>query len=165
LSGLETDDSIANYGIFDKKVILEYNKLKETARSFPSLINFLGFKQSSVNVVHSKRLEGNTTYSFSRLLGLTGDVILSNSNKLLKITIKFGLTISFISFSLALYNILAHFSGTIKVKGFTTTVFSIWFIGGVLMLFLGIIGLYIGKIFDEVKERPLYVIKEKTNFN
>lgn len=165
LSGIDSDDSIANFGIYNEKVIQEYNKLKEVARSFPSLIQLLGFKQASVNVLHSQRFEGKTSYSLSTLIDLTGDVILSNSNKLLKLAIKIGLTISFISFILAFYNIAANFLGNIKVEGFTTTVFSIWFVGGILMLFLGIIGLYIGKIFDQVKERPLFVIKDKINFD
>jgi hypothetical protein len=164
LSGISSDESIANFGIYNTKVIAEYNKMKETARSFPSLIQFLGYNSTAIPVEHSQRLEGKSSYSISKLLHLTGDVILSNSNKPLKLTIKLGFIISFISFALALYNIIAHFAGIIKVAGFTTTIFSIWFVGGLLMLVLGVVGLYVGKIFDQVKERQLFVVKDKINF-
>ena len=74
-----------------------------------------------------------------------------------------GLFLSFTSMIIALYNVLAYFMGIIGVPGFTTTVFSIWFVGGMLMMQLGIVGLYIGKIFDQVKGRPLYVVMDEVN--
>lgn len=163
LSGINTDSSIANFGIFQQKVIAEYNKMKETARSFPSLIQYLGFKRTTLDVRHAERFEGATSYSFRKLLRLTTDVILSNSNKPLKMTVKLGFTISILSFLLALYNIFAHFAGIIKVEGFTTTVFSIWFVGGLMLFVMGIIGLYIGKIFDQVKDRQLFIVSKEIN--
>lgn len=163
LSGLKTDSSIANFGIFNQKVIAEYNKMIETARSFPSLIQFLGFKQTIVEVKHADRFEGKTSYTVRKLLHLSLDVILANSNKPLKLTVKLGFFISFLSFMLAIYNVFAHYAGIIKVPGFTSTIFSIWFVGGLILFVLGIIGLYVGKIFDQVKGRQLYIISEKIN--
>ncbi|OQA48352.1 MAG: Undecaprenyl-phosphate 4-deoxy-4-formamido-L-arabinose transferase [Bacteroidetes bacterium ADurb.Bin302] len=165
LSGIKTDSSIANFGIFQQKVISEYNNMRETARSFPSLVQYLGFKRTTLDVKHAERFEGKTTYTFSKLIRLTTDVILSNSNKPLKMTVKLGFFISILSFLLALYNIFAHFAGIIKVEGFTTTVFSIWFVGGLLLFVMGIVGLYIGKIFDQVKERQLFIVSNKININ
>jgi dolichol-phosphate mannosyltransferase len=163
LSGIKTDSTIANFGIFNKKVISEFNKMKETARSFPSLIQFVGFNRCTIDVKHSDRFEGKTTYSFAKLINLTGDVILSNSNKPLKLTVKIGFTISLLAFLLALYNLLSYFFGIIKVPGFTTTIFSIWFVGGLILFVLGIVGLYIGKIFDQVKERQLFIVTNELN--
>lgn len=163
LSGIDSDHSIANFGIYHSKVIAEYNRMTEVARSFPSLIGQLGFNKTTVDVVHSERFEGQTSYNFSKLVNLSLDVILSNSNKPLKLTVKLGFVISFLSFLLASYNLFAHFVGMIKVEGFTSTIFSIWFVGGLILLVLGVIGLYIGKIFDQVKGRQLYIIKEVIN--
>lgn len=163
LSGLQTDGSIANFGIYHKRVIDEYNKMKEIARSFPSLVHYLGFKSCAIDVQHAERFEGGTSYTFSKLLHLTGDVILSNSNKPLKLTVKLGFFISILSFLLALYNIFAHLAGIITLEGYTTTIFSIWFVGGLILLVLGIVGLYIGKIFDQVKERPIFIVSEVIN--
>ena len=165
LSGINSDSSIGNFGIFHRKVIREFNKMKEVSRSFPSLVEHLGFNRTTVNVKHSERYDGKTTYTFSKLINLTIDVILSNSNKPLKLTIKLGFFISTFSFILAFYNIFAHFSGIIKVEGFTTTVFSIWFVGGLLLFVMGILGLYISKIFDQVKNRQLFVVAKEINTN
>jgi glycosyltransferase involved in cell wall biosynthesis len=163
LSGINSDSSIANFGIYNAKVISEYNKMMEISRSFPSLIGFLGFNSIKIQVKHSERFEGKSSYNFSKLLNLSFDVILSNSNKPLKLTVKLGFIISVFSFFLAIYNIIAYEVGVIKVVGFTTTVFSIWFVGGLILFVLGIVGLYIGKIFDQVKDRPLFIVAEKLN--
>jgi glycosyltransferase involved in cell wall biosynthesis len=163
LSGIDSDHSIANFGIYHSKVITEFNRMTEVARSFPSLISQLGFNKTTVDVLHSERYEGQTTYNFSKLVNLSLDVILSNSNKPLKLTVKLGFIISLLSFLLASYNLFAHFAGMIKVEGFTSTIFSIWFVGGLILLVLGVIGLYVGKIFDQVKGRQLYIVKEVRN--
>jgi dolichol-phosphate mannosyltransferase len=163
LSGLKTDKTVANFGIYNRKVIAEYNNMKEFARSFPSLVEYLGFKKTFFNVKHSERFEGTTSYSLSKLIHLSMDVILSNSNKPLKITVKLGFCLSILSFLLAVYNIVAYFTGMIQLAGYTTTVFSIWFVGGLILLVLGVVGLYVGRIFDQVKGRQLFIIRETLN--
>jgi dolichol-phosphate mannosyltransferase len=165
LSGMKTDAAIANFGVYSQKVITEFNKMRESARSFPSLIQYLGFKSTAIDVKHSERFEGKTSYTLTKMLHLSADVILSNSNKPLKITVKLGFAISAISFLLAFYNIIAHLAGLITVSGFTTTVFSIWFVGGLIMLILGVVGLYIGRIFDQVKERQLFIVRDEINID
>lgn len=162
-SGIKTDKAIGNFGIYNSKVIAEYNKMKEVARAFNLCVLFLGFKSTFINVQHDKRRDGNSSYSLHKLLKLSFDSIISNSNKLLKISVSLGFILAFCSFILALYNVIAKLAGIIVVKGFTTTIFSIWFVGGVILSFMGIIGLYIGKIFDQVKERPLFVISDTIN--
>ncbi len=163
LSGLKTDKSIANFGVYHSIVIKEYNKMGEQARSFGTLIAYLGFKSSSIDVLHAERLDGKSSYSIHKLLKLSFDVIISNSNKPLRLAVGIGFCMAFFSFVLALYNLIAHFVGIITVEGFTTTVFSIWFVGGMLLFVIGILGLYIGKIFDQVKARPLFVVSKKVN--
>jgi dolichol-phosphate mannosyltransferase len=163
LSGTKTDKAIANFGIYNNKVITEYNKMKEHARSFGLLIKYLGFQACTIDVEHNSRFEGRSSYTFAKLLHLSIDVILSNSNKPLKLTVKTGFCLSIISFLLAIYNIIAYYSGLIQIAGYTTTVFSIWFVGGLILFVLGIIGLYIGKIFDQVKGRQLFIVTKTLN--
>ena len=98
------------------------------------------------------------------MLKLAFDVIISNSNKPLHIAVGLGLTMSALSFLLALYNVIARLVGFISFPGYTTTIFSIWFVGGILLFVLGIIGLYVGKIFDQVKGRQIYIVRDKLNF-
>lgn len=164
LSGIKTDSSISNFGVYNKIVIDEYNKMGEVARSFDSLIKYLGFNTATVDVKHDSRGEGKSSYTLKKLLSLSFDVMISNTNKPLKMAIGFGFFMSFISFCLAVFNVVAKYVGNIGVEGYTSTVFSIWFVGGILLMMLGILGLYVGKIFDQVKQRPIFVIREKLNF-
>ena len=164
LSGTNKDKSVANFGVYSQKVIAEYNKIPEYARSFGSLIRYLGFKTTAIDVQHAARAEGKSSYTWSRMFKLAFDVIISNSNKPLRMAVGLGFSMSALSFLLALYNVVARMIGMISFPGYTTTVFSIWFVGGLLLLVLGIIGLYIGKIFDQVKGRPNFIVQEKINF-
>ena len=164
LSGIKADKSYANYGIYKKIVIDEYCKMPESARSFGSLLRYLGFKTIGLPVQQDSRLEGESSYNLFKLLKLSFDVIIAGSNRPLKIAIILGMIMSIISLLLAFYNIVAHMVGIIKLEGYTSTLFSIWFVGGIILMVLGILGLYIGKIFDQVKGRPLYVVRDKINF-
>ena len=164
LSGSKTDESVANFGIYSKQVIAEFNKVPEYARSFQSIIGYLGFKTTAIEVEHAERAEGKSSYNLRRLLKLSFDIIISNSNKPLRVAVGLGFGMSLLSFLLAAYNIIAKLLGIILVEGYTTTIFSIWFVGGLLLFVMGILGLYIGKIFDQVKGRQLFIVKDKLNF-
>lgn len=163
LSGLKSDKTIANFGIYKQCVIEEFNKMPERARSFPSLVGYLGFKDTAIDVEHAERAEGRSSYSFHKLLKLSFDVIVSNSNKPLRMAVGLGFGMSVVSFLLAVYDVIAKWVGIIQVPGYTTTMFSVWFVGGLLLFVMGILGLYIGKIFDQVKGRQLFIVKEKVN--
>lgn len=163
LSGMESDEAVANFGIYHKRVIEEFNRMPEQARFFPSQIRYLGFRDTSIDVLHSGRAEGKSSYSLLKRFKLGFDVIISNSNKPLRFAVGLGFGMSAISFLLALYNVIAKWVGVIRVPGYTTTVFSIWFVGGLLLLVMGIVGIYIGKIYDQVKGRQLFIIKDKVN--
>lgn len=164
LSGLNTNKAIANFGIYNQCVIEEFNEMPERARSFPSLVRYLGFKDTAIDVEHAERAEGKSSYNLYKLFKLSFDVIVSNSNKPLRMAVGFGFGMAAISFLLALYNVIAKWTGIIQVSGYTTTVFSIWFVGGLLLFVMGILGLYIGKIFDQVKGRQLFIVRDKLNF-
>lgn len=165
LSGMKTDKSIANFGIYHSKVIKAFNTMNEVARAFGSLLSYVGFKATAIEVEHSDRLEGKSSYSIYKLLKLSFDVIISNSNKPLRMAVALGFIMASFSFIVAMYNIIAHQIGFIKLEGFTTTVFSIWFVGGLMLTVSGILGLYIGKIFDQVKGRPIYIVRDEININ
>ena len=111
LCDLDSNHTISNFGMYNQKVIIEFNKLLEVSRSFPSLIQQLGFKKSIIEVKHSTRFDGKTSYSFFKLLNLSMDVLLSNSNKPLKLTVGLGFIISFGSFFLAAGRIRYFFNG------------------------------------------------------
>ena len=164
LSDRRSDETIAEFGIYSAKVIAEYNKLKEVSRSFNCLIDLLGFRVTAIDVQHDPRAdEQGSSYSFSKLLKLAFHSIIADSNKPLYISVALGFAITLISFLLALCNVIAYFFDSAVVRGYTTTIFSIWFATGIILLMMGIIGLYIGKIFDQVKQRPIYIVMETVN--
>lgn len=165
LSGLNKDKDVANFGIYHQRVIKEYNKIPEQSRSFGSLILYLGFRTDTIDVQHAEREEGTSSYTLVRMLKLAFDVIISNSNKPLRMAVGLGFGMSVLSFLLALYNLVARMVGIISFPGYTTTVFSIWFVGGLMLFVMGVLGLYIGKIFDQVKGRPIYIVRNTINIS
>ena len=163
LSGFDTDKAVAEFGIYSQKIVKVYCNIPEYSRSFVELIHTLGFKKTTVDVLHDHRLEGKSSYNFRRLLRLSYNSIISNSNRPLHLAVSLGFIMSLVSFLMAIYNIFAKFLGWNEVEGYTSTIFSIWFVGGLLLLMMGIMGLYIGKIFDQVKGRPVFIVSDTLN--
>ncbi len=163
LTGIEQDPTIANFGVFSREVIAAFTKMREPQRTFPAMIRWTGFSMGKIPINHDSRLEGKSSYTFSKLVSLAIDSALSYSDKPLYVTIKAGLLISVVSVSIAFYNLIAYLCGLILVPGYTSTIFAIFLMGGLILFFLGVIGLYISKIFDSVKQRPLYLIQHKIN--
>lgn len=163
LSGVKTDPAIGNYGIYRRNVIDAINAIPQQTRGLHTLLSIVGFKTSTIEVEQAPSSRGGTSYTLCKLLTQATNIILTRTNKPLRMTVALGFCMSGISFLLAIYNILAKLLGIIRLNGFTTTVFSIWFVGGLMLLMLGILGLYIGKIFDQVKGHPLYVVRDQVN--
>lgn len=163
LSGIKTNKKMANFGIYKRQVIEALCKMPERDRVFMVQIAYLGFKSALVPIAHDRRYEGKSSYNFSSLLKLAFGTIISNTNKPLRMMVVLGFALSLFSILVAFYNVAAYFFGLIKVAGFTSTIFSIWFVGGLLMMQMGIVGIYIGRVFDQVKGRPIYVVMDEVN--
>lgn len=163
LSGFTTDKAVAEFGVYSKRIVKVYCSIPEYSRSFVELIHTLGFRKTGVDVMHDHRLEGRSSYNLARLLRLSFNAIISNSNRPLHLAVTIGLVMSVFSFLMAVYNVFAKFAGWNEVVGYTTTVFSIWFVGGLLLFMMGVLGLYIGKIFDQVKGRPVFIVQDTLN--
>lgn len=163
LSGYKQDNSVANFGVYSRNLIDSINSMREPIRFFPTLVHWVGFKKIKVPVQHNSSVESKSNYGFRNSLKLAFDVIISNSQKPLRITVIAGFTISVISFIVALiYFLQAYFYG-FKVSGFASLIISIWFLSGIIIATLGIVGIYVGKTFEYVKNRPIYIIKDKIN--
>jgi dolichol-phosphate mannosyltransferase len=154
------DNEIANFGIYNKKVINSILEISDYIKFFPLFVEFVGYKTTSIVVEHAPRDSGTTSYSFSKLVSLAFNTIISFSNKPLKLFVKFGMIISFLSFCVGLYYIYQAIHYEIEVLGFTSIIVSIWFLSGVIITTIGVAGIYIGKIFDQTKNRPVYIIDE-----
>ncbi len=158
LTDSKFDHSTANFGIYSSKAIAEVMKMNDYVKSFPLFINWVGFNATTIEVEHSKRFSGKSNYSFSKLLSLAFNSIISFSDKPLKLVVKFGLIISLFSFIIGLITIFRYYNGEITVLGYSSLIVSIWFLSGIMITITGIVGLYIGKIFDQSKNRPPFII-------
>jgi len=163
LTDTKQDSSIANFGIYNKKVIEAILKMKDSIKYFPTMSQWVGFKKTSINVEHAKRNEGKSSYSIKKLLKLAFDNIITFSNKPLKLMVKLGFFIVFIVLLFGSYFAYLYIKGEIVVLGYASLILSIWFLSGIIMMMLGVLGIYLGKVFDQVKDRPTYIISEKIN--
>ncbi len=163
LSGLNFDSSQANFSIINRKVVDAFKSFPENARFYGSTIMWLGFKRSKIFADHGKRLSGKPSYTLKKRLRLASDIILSFSERPLKFAIGVGIILSTISIFVAAWIIYAAISWGYSVTGWTSLIFSIFFFSGIILVFLGIIGIYLGRVFQEVKRRPLFVVSERLN--
>ena len=165
LTGLKYDETIANFGIYHRKVIDAVVSMRESNRYFPTMIKFVGFKGTKVKVIHSYRVEGKSSYNFRKLFNLALDIILAYSDKPLRIFVLSGILISLVSILIALFYLIKWLIGDMVVLGYTSLIISIWLLSGIIIATLGIVGLYVGKTFEGVKNRPIYIASKKVNFH
>ena len=163
LTGTNQDESVANFGIYKRNVIEAVNSMRESIRYFPTMVKWVGFKSTKIDVEHDGRFDGSSSYNFKNLLNLALDIILAYSDKPIRLVIKSGLLISLISIFVAISFFIKWFRGEVLVIGYTSLIISIWLLSGVIISTLGIIGLYVGKIFEGVKKRPIYIINKIVN--
>ncbi|HZI54289.1 MAG TPA: glycosyltransferase family 2 protein [Chitinophagaceae bacterium] len=162
LADSPADHSIANFGIYSRQVIDEIVKMKEYHLFFPTMVSWVGFKKSAIQYEHGKRQAGTSGYNFRKLTRLGINIILSYSDKPLRYVVKLGFVISLLTFLCGIIILIRYFMGHIMVLGYTSLILSIWFLGGLILFTIGIAGLYTGKIFEQVKNRPLFIIEKLT---
>jgi dolichol-phosphate mannosyltransferase len=164
LSGVDFDSRQANFSIINKKVVDAFMKFPENARFYGSTIKWLGFKRTFILADHGTRHSGKPSYTLKKRIKLALDIILSFSERPLKFAISCGLVLSSISILLAIWIVYGNFKWGYSVTGWPSVIVSVLFSGGFILTVLGIMGIYIGRIFQEVKGRPLYIIDNKINF-
>ncbi|MDH4230715.1 MAG: glycosyltransferase family 2 protein [Nitrospirota bacterium] len=162
LSGINYDAEVGNFRIISKKVVTCYRTMREKLRFFGGMVDWMGFPTASIDVQHAERYEGKSTYTFRKLWKLATDTIIAYSDKPLYMSVKFGFAMSFFAFLYGLYIFYRAFVYGSAIMGWSSLMVSFYFIGGIIIAILGIIGIYLGKTFDETKRRPLYVIRETT---
>ena len=161
LSGANFDNNVANFGIYHQKTIKSILDMKDYVKFFSLFINWIGFKSVSIPIEHGEREEGKSTYSVGRLFKQAFNVILSFSDKPLRLFINFGLSISVLSFIVGIYYLYLALTGKIAQPGFSSLILSIWFLSGIIISCIGIVGVYLGKTFDQAKGRPTFIIDEE----
>ena len=159
LAEINIPRNTGDFRLMDKKAVEAFRQFRERNRFIRGMVPYLGFKQVGVFFDRHERFAGASSYPLSRMIKLALDGITSFSAVPLKLITQFGFIVSALSFLGIFYAIFMKiFFPDVTVSGFTFIVIAILFIGGVQMIMLGILGTYIGRIYSEVQQRPLYVI-------
>lgn len=153
------DGSLSNFSIINRIVVESYCRMREQHRGYVMYIKWLGFRQATIDVEHSERFEGKSSYSLKKRINMALELLTSQSNKVLQLAVTFGFIMTLISFltiiGLVIYHYLYH-----VVIGWTSLIASNFLIGGIIIMVVGIVGIYVGNIFMQTKERPLYIIRQ-----
>ena len=159
---IESSNQIGSYSLISRKVIEAFKKYNDYQFHYLMVLRWLGFKKSYIKVTHSNRLEGKSSYNLKKLLSHALIAIIYQSDKLLRFSIYTGFVFSIISFT-GIITILIRYFTLGLLTGWTSIVVIILLGTGLILISVGILGLYIGKIFEQVKNRPQYIIDEKIN--
>lgn len=162
LADMNYDGETGNFRIISRKVVESFCTLRERLRFFGGLVSWLGFPIASIDVRHDERFAGQTTYTFRKLWKLASETIIAYSDKPLRLSIRLGFVISALAFSYGSYIIYRALAQDVPITGWSSLIVSVYFLGGIIISILGVLGVYLGKTFDEVKQRPLYIVRRRT---
>jgi len=156
--------NVGDFRLIDKKVLIALRSIREHHRFIRGLVSWVGFRQTGVTYVRDKRFAGETKYPLKKMLKFAFDGITSFSFLPLQFAMYAGVFISFFSFICCVYILFLRVCTGKFIPGIAGILVSVLFIGGIQLLFLGLIGEYVGRIYDEIKHRPLYVVQELLGF-
>ncbi|MCS7083288.1 MAG: glycosyltransferase family 2 protein [Bacteroidetes bacterium] len=164
LAEVEIPLDAGDFGLIDRRVLEVMRRMPERSRFVRGLRSWSGFRQIGVPYERAARARGRSKYSWGKLLRLALDGLLAFSSAPLRLATWMGFFVSSISFvGIVLY--LYRYFTTPRVPGFTTLIIALLFLGGIQLITIGIIGEYIGRIYEEVKQRPLYVVYRTLNLD
>ncbi len=163
LTGTRKNPEIANFGLYHHDVIQAVLDMGDRIRFTPSLIEWVGFKEAQIEVEHAARESGSSSYSWFKLFSLALDNAVAFSLKPLHLTLRLGFLLAFTAILMAIFTIYQKINGTIEVPGYASIMISIWFLSGVIVSVLGVVGLYVGYAFMNTKARPHFLVQEHLN--
>lgn len=164
LTEVEIPLDVGDFRLVDRKALDAFKILREKNRFVRGMFGWIGFRQTGVYYTRAERFAGETKYTLRKMLALAKNGVISFSNAPLKLVLSFGFIISGLSFLMGIIAVITKLSGQYTVSGWTSMTVLITFMGGVQLIVLGVLGEYIGRIHDEVKNRPLYIVKAMKGF-
>ncbi|MEP6632912.1 MAG: glycosyltransferase family 2 protein [Luteimonas sp.] len=164
LTGVAYDHRVANFGVYSRKVVDILLRMPEAERCFPLMVRWTGMNAVSVPVEHAERTHGKSAYDLRKSMRLAIGMVLSYSDKPLRLVTKLGMLLSLLAFGVVGYSVYLYASGKTAVAGYTSIIASIWLLGGVIMFCVGVVGLYVGQMFKDSKRRPSYLVDRRVNF-
>ncbi|MGN4426591.1 glycosyltransferase family 2 protein [Bacillus cereus group sp. MYBK30-1] len=165
MSDIDIPKDTGDFRIIDRKVADVFNKMTERNRFIRGMMSWVGFRQTYVEYERDERFAGETKYPLKKMIKFASDGIIAFSTKPLRIVMSLGLLSVLISIIVLLYTITVKIIGTGTQTGWASIMVAITFFSGIQLLGLGIVGQYIARIYDESKNRPIYIVKETINID
>ncbi len=162
LADIDFDGDSGNFRIMSRQVVKNFNRMREQLRFFGGHVQWMGFPTTGIRVQHAERADGKSTYTFAKLWKLAADTIIAYSDKPLRMAARLGLTMAAVSMGFGAYILIRSLIQSSPIPGWSSLIVSLYFIGGLIIGILGILGVYLGKTFDESKKRPLYIVRRAT---
>ncbi len=159
---IKSDNNIGAYSMITRKVANAFKSYNDYHRHYLMVLRWMGFKHCYIKIEHNERFEGKSSYTLKKLLKHAIDGITSQSDKLLRIFVNIGLFISSITFLLILVIIILYLTRGF-LSGWASTIIVILFSTGVILTGIGVLGIYLGKTFEQTKNRPKFIIDEIIN--
>jgi polyisoprenyl-phosphate glycosyltransferase len=165
MAGIDLAFGVGNFRIFSEPVASGLRQIREQLRCLPATLSFMGFEVAEVETRHHPRGEGKSSYSLRKQIRLASDTILAHSGLPLKITASLGLAVAALSLLAGLLILARTLIFGTAVTGWASLIVSVFIVGGMQIFCIGVVGIYVGKTFDETKRRPLYFVRETVNLN
>lgn len=161
MSETKIKDGVADFRLLDRRVVKQLNALKERGRFVRGMISWVGFSETEIRYTPHPRFAGHTKYSLGKMIGLAINAISSFSTAPLRVAFFAGLGVNVICLVLMGYAIFNRINEQKDLSEWASTFITMLFLSGMQLLMIGVIGMYVGKIFEEVKQRPVYVTEEE----
>jgi glycosyltransferase involved in cell wall biosynthesis len=165
LSDTEIHPDAADFRLMNKKALVHFNNFKEHGRFIRGLVSWLGFTQASIEIESIERFSGKSKYSYKKMVRFATQGIVSFSNIPLIFAFYMGAFVSFLCGVYIIYSFYVKFIIKTALPGWTSVMVTLLFLGGMILMILGIMGIYIGQILEELRSRPLYVVDELLGFS
>lgn len=159
LTEITIPSDAGDFRLMDRQALTALRSMRERNRYLRGMVSWIGFAPVAVSFDQPERRAGRSKYSFGRMLKLAKDGVMSFSIIPLRVILNVGFFLSLTSFMVGLAAVIVKLLGVYTVPGWTSVVVGVSFLGGMQLIVLGIIGEYVGRIYDEVKHRPLYVVR------
>ncbi len=155
------DPSIGNYSIVSRRALDAYLSMREQGRDYSLFMTWVGFEQATVDIEGEERFEGESSYTFGKKMSLAIETITSHSTKPLTLAVKVGFNMAVLAFIMLVIMVIHRLVDATAPMGWPSTIASVFFVGGMLVSVMGMVGIYVGNTFTEAKRRPLYLVQEE----
>jgi dolichol-phosphate mannosyltransferase len=165
ISDLEAPVEVGDFRLVDRKALDAFRLMRESNRYVRGMFGWIGFKQTGVTFSRAERFGGTTKYSLRKMVKFAMDALVGFSNVPLQVALRFGFILSALSVAGGIAALILKLTGALLIPGWASLIVAVSFLGGIQLCVLGVIGEYISRIHDEVKGRPLYLIRESRGFH